>query len=243
MDEIRTPPQAILRQPHDDEERQSQFIQLRDSGQHLLREPRNYTNMPRIARLLAALKLEMLKPNYSLPLPSFYTQATQYPPTESVPRTPLGQTHRNLPEYPMIRSTVCRESGNQNTEAIERGSGVAAKPRNRKVIISKSRNEVHEKCKKELLKVLEPAVDSDGSETSTIFLCWGRKNHCQIAPVMIANSASEMVIWQEIRRAWYKQKIANYRPQEFPCQYNSSTGQVNCNFDCVTYTIDDIACP
>jgi hypothetical protein len=38
--------------------------------------------------------------------------------------------------------------------------------------------------------------------------------------------------------------ITNYRPQEPPCQYNLSTGRVDCFLDnCVSYIIDDAECP
>jgi hypothetical protein len=37
--------------------------------------------------------------------------------------------------------------------------------------------------------------------------------------------------------------ITSYRPQEPPCQYNLSTGRVDCFLHCVSYIIDDAECP
>jgi len=40
-----------------------------------------------------------------------------------------------------------------------------------------------------------------------------------------------------------EQTIASYDPQEFPCPYNPSTGQVNCFSSCISYQLDGIICP
>lgn len=38
-------------------------------------------------------------------------------------------------------------------------------------------------------------------------------------------------------------EIASYRPQEFPCVYNPSTGQTECWRNCVTAESDLVECP
>jgi hypothetical protein len=39
-----------------------------------------------------------------------------------------------------------------------------------------------------------------------------------------------------------KQIIANYDPQESPCQYNPSTGQMDCFSSCISYILDGMVC-
>ncbi|PMD37950.1 hypothetical protein L207DRAFT_431552 [Hyaloscypha variabilis F] len=85
---------------------------------------------------------------------------------------------------------------NQRGEAAGRRSG-------RKLNILDPRKASHERRKRELLEILEPVLGSDDSDSSSIFLCWGKDNRCHIAPVKIPNSADDVTIWQEIRRLWY----------------------------------------
>ena len=40
-----------------------------------------------------------------------------------------------------------------------------------------------------------------------------------------------------------KQEIANYTPQLEPCDYNSNTGHVDCNWYCAEDFEEDIRCP
>ena len=37
--------------------------------------------------------------------------------------------------------------------------------------------------------------------------------------------------------------IAEYQPQEYPCQYDSSTGSTQCWSECISYHADFIKCP
>jgi hypothetical protein len=37
--------------------------------------------------------------------------------------------------------------------------------------------------------------------------------------------------------------VTGYVPQEWPCPYNSSTGQTDCNDCCVSLDIPEIECP
>ena len=37
--------------------------------------------------------------------------------------------------------------------------------------------------------------------------------------------------------------IASYKPQEFPCPYNPSTGQRDCFTNCISYILDNAECP
>ncbi|PMD52179.1 uncharacterized protein K444DRAFT_709177 [Hyaloscypha bicolor E] len=308
MDEIRAPAQAILRQPRKiyiDQEQQPQILPFRHHGQPRRREweQREYPDPMWGARLLAIFKLEMPKPNYSHPLPLFNTQPTQYSLSmENIALNTLGPTlqnvrvrRRNTPAYQMIQGTGAM---NQRAEAAGRDSGVTAK--NRRLNILDPRKASHERRKRELLEILEPVLGSDDSDSSSIFLCWGKDNRCHIVPVKIPNSADDVTVWQEIRRVWYahrggwrkrlnlfgvrevgiveisiagrelkckqqtkhkrfvgtyttedlaaekgrlEQIIASYDPQEFPCPYNPSTGQVNCFSSCISYKLDGIICP
>ncbi|RMZ46441.1 hypothetical protein CA14_008224 [Aspergillus flavus] len=46
------------------------------------------------------------------------------------------------------------------------------------------------------------------------------------------------------KRSELEDNIAHYEPQDFPCQYNPSTGKVNCSRNyCVSCIADDIECP
>ncbi|OCK84688.1 hypothetical protein K432DRAFT_458980 [Lepidopterella palustris CBS 459.81] len=85
-----------------------------------------------------------------------------------------------------------------------RKSGITDQEQDQNVVEARTVN--HERRKKELLEVLEPALGLDGSDTSTIFVCWGKENRCHIVPVQIPNFANDVAIWQAIRRAWYKHR-------------------------------------
>jgi hypothetical protein len=203
MEEIHAPARAILRQPreiYNDQERQSQIIPFRYRGQPRRRE------WEQVARLLPSFKLEMPKLNYSHLLPFFNTQPTQHSLSmENIALNTLGLTlqnvrvrRRNTPAYQMIQST---ETGNQRAEAARRDSGVNAKEWEWDIL--DTRKASHERRKKELLEILESVLGSDDSDSSSIFLCWGKDNRCHIVPVKIPNSANDVTVWQEIRRAWY----------------------------------------
>ncbi|RFU24975.1 hypothetical protein B7463_g11362, partial [Scytalidium lignicola] len=58
----------------------------------------------------------------------------------------------------------------------------------------------HEKRKERLYQILEPDLDANELESSSILLCWGTENECHIIPVKVKNSANDVDIWQEIRR-------------------------------------------
>lgn len=46
------------------------------------------------------------------------------------------------------------------------------------------------------------------------------------------------------KRSELEDNIANYKPQDFPCPYNPSTGKANCftNY-CISCIVDDMECP
>ncbi|KAI0841141.1 hypothetical protein F5Y06DRAFT_213949 [Hypoxylon sp. FL0890] len=60
--------------------------------------------------------------------------------------------------------------------------------------------------KKELLTHLERILPPDGSDSSTILVCWGENNCCEIFPVQIALSADRPGTWKAIREAWYQRR-------------------------------------
>jgi hypothetical protein len=95
----------------------------------------------------------------------------------------------------MIQST---ETGNQRAEAAWRDLGVTAKEWGWNVL--DTRKASHKRRKKELQEILEPVLGSDDSDSSSIFLCWGKDNRCHVVPVKIPNSADDVTVWQEIRR-------------------------------------------
>ena len=46
------------------------------------------------------------------------------------------------------------------------------------------------------------------------------------------------------KRSELEDNIANYKPQDFPCPYNPSTGKANCSTNyCISCIVDDMECP
>jgi hypothetical protein len=64
----------------------------------------------------------------------------------------------------------------------------------------------HQKRKEEVLEVLESMFPTDGSDSVSLLLCWGKPDRCQILPTSISNSADGVDQWHTIRRAWYKHR-------------------------------------
>ncbi|OJI83167.1 hypothetical protein ASPTUDRAFT_57124 [Aspergillus tubingensis CBS 134.48] len=72
-----------------------------------------------------------------------------------------------------------------------------------------SRN--HEIRRKELGDFFKPMFEKD---SPVIFICWGRKERCQIVPVVITDPTDEVTAWQAISREFYAQRgvWAKYLP-------------------------------
>jgi hypothetical protein len=189
MDEIHAPRQATLRttrEIHDDPEQQLELVPCRSRDQPRLHKftVLQYTGLTSVPRLLAIFAPEMRL---------FNTQPPQLPLSvqKVVPNT-LGPTlqsggirRRNLRANPTTESTRTENPGKTFRFVVKDG------PKLR-----------HEKRTKELKEILEPVLGSDDPNSSSILLCWGKENRCHIVPVKIQDSADDIAIWHEIRRAW-----------------------------------------
>lgn len=65
--------------------------------------------------------------------------------------------------------------------------------------------------RKELGDFFKPMFEKD---SPVIFICWGRKERCQIVPVVITDPTDEVTAWQAISREFYAQRgvWAKYLP-------------------------------
>lgn len=196
MNEIHAPAQASLRTTrekiHDDPEQQLELVPCRSWGQSRLHKLTvlQYTGLPSVPRLLTIFVPELPRFNTQPPQLLLPVQKVAPNPVVATPQSSVVR-RRHVLDNPTTRNT---KTENQKSEAAEGDLGdTQLDPR----ILS------HESRKKELLKLLEPVLGSDNSESSSIFLCWGKESRCHIVPVKIPDSADDVAIWQEIRRVWY----------------------------------------
>ncbi|KAJ5712337.1 hypothetical protein N7493_008805 [Penicillium malachiteum] len=84
----------------------------------------------------------------------------------------------------------------------------------------------------------------DGTDTF-VLLCWGKEYECSIIPVKISDADNKTVIWRKTKKQRLERIIENYQEQEYPCQYDSSIGRVECFVSCMSYEWSDIMvqCP
>jgi len=137
----------------------------------------------------ASLWPELSKRDYSLPTHAYHAQTAQHS---------LSTKTKKL----ITPDPTCRDAGVfDNSKATGINSEVTDQEEG--WIAAHAQTEDHEKRKKELSEILEPAFGFDHPDSSTIFLCWGKENRCHIVPIQIPNSADDEAKWQEIRRVWY----------------------------------------
>lgn len=160
----------MLRRPrdiYDDQQRQSEIRSFSYPSQLRLREWRrcDNTDLLWMSRLLAFFNPEMPKP-----LP-FFNSAQHSLSTENIALNPLGLTPQNSDfrrRKPLAyRTNKSREIKNRSEEAV--GRDLRFTTETELLDIFDTQKPSHERRQKEL-RVLEPVLSADDSDTSSIFL-------------------------------------------------------------------------
>lgn len=199
-DEIRPPARICLRQINHDQEQQSEItLCWSESRVHESRQ-REYNYLLRRPRFLEILKKEMQKWSLSSSLPVFAPQPTR---RFALPKDTLLDTPRlylpacvlRRPQTAVFQTVKGAEKEDQSARDIDHGPGSPEKT---------WCAETHSYLRKrEVREIIDPILNEDNTDSSYIFLCWGKNHQCHINSVKIQNSRDEVATWEEIRQAWY----------------------------------------
>ncbi|KAH7371169.1 hypothetical protein BKA66DRAFT_470322 [Pyrenochaeta sp. MPI-SDFR-AT-0127] len=249
MNNIKRPAQVVVRQPyetpdHDDEEQLTAGVLF---SRHELNRHRfltwiqQYSSIPIVIKFPTVRMLENSWPNHTslLPVakPALNRQLRTPYKIALNTQIPIQQNTGILHQTEVLHEGAeDQDISNQGEQFCEvKQSKSATKKEKEPVDIGQAK---HEKRQKEVLEVLEPMLAGENPDSTSLLLCWGTPDVCEIHPVKISLSADEVDSWHKIQREYYARRGAWKKCIPFYCVKKVSVVEVS-GMDSVDWAVSD----
>jgi hypothetical protein len=119
--------------------------------------------------------------------------------THSRVQTNVGNLYRNevVPQQPKGRVTQGQ---------VVRKRRMLGKSKTKPKEKMNSAKYQHDRRQQTLKKILDPIFGGDHIDSTSILLCWGKHDDCQVLPVKLSASANTVPTWESIRQTWYEHR-------------------------------------